>query len=145
MVGAAFGYAAGWNPYAADYTRYLDPQTPGRPVGAYAFLGVFVSCVLLETAGAAAYTAGGKLVDPSSLTNLLPDWLGKLTLLAIALGAISANALNMYSGSVSLMAIGFRLPSHAARAVVALVLGAIGTVVAFLALDDAGATTRTSC
>src|SRR5438105_716472 len=22
---AAFGYAAGWNPYAADYTRYLAP------------------------------------------------------------------------------------------------------------------------
>src|SRR3954465_6034635 len=23
IVGATFGYAAGWNPYAADYTRYL--------------------------------------------------------------------------------------------------------------------------
>src|SRR5437762_7052908 len=25
-VGAAFGYAAGWNPYAADYTPYLPPD-----------------------------------------------------------------------------------------------------------------------
>ena len=23
IVGATFGYAAGWNPYATDYTRYL--------------------------------------------------------------------------------------------------------------------------
>ncbi len=45
----------------------------------------------------------------------------------------------MYSGSVSVMAAGLRLPTHAARAAVALVLGAAGTVVAFLALDDAGA------
>src|SRR5258708_18715539 len=27
--GAAFGYAAGWNPYAADYSRYL-PRAPNR-------------------------------------------------------------------------------------------------------------------
>jgi NCS1 nucleoside transporter family len=139
MFGATFGYAAGWNPYASDYTRYLAPETPPKPIAAYAFLGVFVSCVLLEIAGAAAITAGGKAVDPDTFTSLLPDWLSKLTLLAIALGAISANAINMYSGSVSVMAAGLRLPTHAARAVVALVLGAAGTVVAFLALDDAGA------
>ena len=65
MLGATFGYAAGWNPYAADYSRYLDPKTPGRPVGIYAFLGVFGSCVLLETAGAAAYTAGASSSTPA--------------------------------------------------------------------------------
>ena len=26
-VGAAFGYAAGWNPFASDYTRYFKPET----------------------------------------------------------------------------------------------------------------------
>ena len=41
---------------------------------------------------------------PDTFTDLLPTWLGKLTLLAIAIGAISANALNIYSGSMSLMA-----------------------------------------
>ena len=30
MLGATFGYAAGWNPYAADYTRYLEPRRPRR-------------------------------------------------------------------------------------------------------------------
>ena len=44
MVGATFGYAAGWNPYASDYTRYLAPETPRVPVGVFAGLGVF--CLL---------------------------------------------------------------------------------------------------
>src|SRR5215468_10577360 len=26
-IGAVFGYAAGWNPYATDYSRYLPPKT----------------------------------------------------------------------------------------------------------------------
>jgi NCS1 nucleoside transporter family len=136
MTGATFGYAAGWNPYAADYTRYLKPETPKRPIGAYAFLGVFASCVLLETAGAAVFTAGHTAVDPSSFTAVLPTWLGKLTLLCVAIGAIAANALNMYSGSISAMALGLRLPTRAARAMVAIVLGAVGLAVAFGALNN---------
>ena len=68
MVGAAFGYAAGWNPYASDYTRYLDPRTRPMRVALWAGLGIFTSCVLLEVAGAAVVTAGGSQVDPSSFT-----------------------------------------------------------------------------
>ena len=138
MLGATFGYAAGWNPYAADYTRYLDPKTPGRFVGLYAGLGVFASCVLLETAGSAVVTAGQSAFEPSSFTNLVPTWLGKLTLIAVVIGAISANALNMYSGSISFMALGLRLPTQGARAAVALVLGVIGLIVAFPGIKNAG-------
>ncbi len=136
MVGATFGYAVGWNPYASDYTRYLAPETRSAPIAINAFLGVFVSCVVLETAGAAVFTAGHTAVDPSSFTAVGPTWLGKLTLLCIAVGAIAANALNMYSGSISAMATGLRLPTRQARAAVALVLGAIGLVVAFAALHN---------
>jgi NCS1 nucleoside transporter family len=138
MLGATFGYAAGWNPYAADYTRYLEPKSPGRLVGAYAALGVFASCVLLETAGSAVVTAGQTAFEPSSFTNLVPTWLGKLTLVAVVIGAISANALNMYSGSISFMALGLRLPNQGARAAVALVLGVIGLIVAFPGIKNAG-------
>ena len=141
MVGASFGYAAGWNPYAADYTRYLPARTPRRPVALCAGLGVFASCVLLESAGAATVTAtdGVAAVDPGVFTGLLPTWLGKLTLLAIALGAVAANALNVYSGSLSFLALGFRLPIGVARAAVAAVFGVIGLGVAFAGLGNAGA------
>src|SRR6267378_2921935 len=57
---ATFGYAAGWNPYAADYTRYLPPTTDRAMVGFWAGMGVFVSCVILELDGAALATVYGK-------------------------------------------------------------------------------------
>jgi NCS1 nucleoside transporter family len=142
MTGAAFGYAAGWNPYASDYTRYLKPDTKSLPVAVYAGLGVFVSCVLLEVAGAAAVTtlttaeANKTAIGPAIVTDLLPTWLGKLTLLAIFLGAICANVVNIYSGALSFMAMGIKLPTRMARGVVALVLGVIGFAVASHYLDN---------
>ena len=36
-LGASFGYTAGWNPYAADYSRYLPPA---KRAGIFAALGV---------------------------------------------------------------------------------------------------------
>ena len=54
IVGATFGYAAGWNPYGADYTRYLPVGTSPVRTGLFAGLGVFLSCTVLELAGAAS-------------------------------------------------------------------------------------------
>ncbi len=139
-LGATFGYAAGWNPYASDYTRYLPPGT-GRVAGIFAGAGLFASCVLLETVGAAAVTAvGGANWNPdnpvSSFTGLLPEWLEQLTLLAICLGAIAANALNIYSSSLSFTAMGVRLPTRSSRAAMAIVMGTAGFVVAAIGLDN---------
>jgi purine-cytosine permease-like protein len=106
----------------------------------WAGLGVFASCVLLEVAGTAVVSAGKTAVDPSSFTDLLPNWIGKLVLLAICLGAVAANAINIYSGSMSFMALGITLPTHAARAAVALVFGVLGLLVAFTGLHNAGST-----
>ena len=142
MTGAAFGYAAGWNPYASDYTRYLKPETKSLPVAFYAAAGVFTSCVLLEVAGAAAVTtlspkaAEAASISPALITDLLPTWLGKLTLVAVFLGAICANVLNIYSGSLSFMALGVKLPTDLARAIVAVVLGLIGFGVASHYIDN---------
>ncbi len=139
-LGATFGYAAGWNPYASDYTRYLAPGS-GRTAGVWAAVGMFVSCTLLESVGAAAVTAVGfadwNFENPvDSYTSLLPTWLGKLTLLAICLGAICANALNVYSSSLSFTAMGIKLPTHRARAAVAVLMGAGGFVIAALGLHN---------
>jgi NCS1 nucleoside transporter family len=140
-VGAAFGYAAGWNPYAADYTRYLPPDVSRRAVGLAAGLGLFLSCTLLEIVGAASATIGGDaLGDPTgTFTGHMPDLLGKLTLLAITIGAIAANALNVYSGSMSFVALGVKLPLTLRRALVAGVFGVLGLVMAYFGLKDAGA------
>jgi NCS1 nucleoside transporter family len=141
-TGAVFGYAAGWNPYAADYTRYFPPSTSKRAIGWWAAAGVFISCVVLETAGAASATAanaGASLGDPTgTFTGHLPTVLADATLLAIALGAVCANVLNIYSGAMSFVAMGIRLPLALRRAIVALVFGVIGFIVAITGLHDAG-------
>jgi NCS1 nucleoside transporter family len=140
MTAASFGYACGWNPYASDYTRYLPPETPRKPVGLSAGLGVLMSCVFLEIVGAAVASAGKTAVDPTSFSDLLPTWLGKLALLCIAVGAVAANALNIYSGALSFVALGIRIPTHIARAIVAGVFGVIGFFVALGGLHNAGTT-----
>jgi nucleobase:cation symporter-1, NCS1 family len=142
LFAASWGYAAGWNPYASDYSRYLAPTTSRRAVFGCAFLGVFGACTLLQLAGAAAVTAGAApfLDNPTSaFTDLLPGPLGSLTLLAIALGAISANVVNVYSGSIAFLATDVPIPTHLRRALAAAAFGLLGFLAAWSALDDAGA------
>jgi NCS1 family nucleobase:cation symporter-1 len=138
IVGATFGYAAGWNPYAADYTRYLPPGVSRTRTGLSAGLGVFLSCTVLELAGAASTSivTDVGLNPTTAFTSHLGTVVGDLTLLAIALGAVAANAINIYSGALSFTAMGFRLPLRAARAITAVAFGVLGLIVAFLGLND---------
>lgn len=137
---AAFGYACGWNPYASDYTRYLPATANRARVGLFAGLGVLISCILLESGGAAMVSAAGKAADviPGPYTGLMPTWLGDLTLLCIAVGAVCANVLNIYSGAMSFLALGIKLPLRRARAVVAVVFGVLGFILALVAIANPG-------
>jgi nucleobase:cation symporter-1, NCS1 family len=142
-TGAAFGYAVGWNPYAADYSRYFKPETSRKAIAWWTGLGLFLSCAVLEIAGAGSATitsVGAALGDPTgAFTGHLPTALADLTLLAIALGAVAANVLNIYSGALSFVATGINLPLALRRAIVALGFGVIGFIVALTGLHDAGA------
>jgi purine-cytosine permease-like protein len=138
-VGTAFGYAAGWTPYAADYTRYLPSTVSTARTGLFASMGLFLSCTILEVVGAASATAGqASLADPTgSFTSELASPLAKATLLAIAIGAIAANSINVYSGAMAFVTIGIKLPAHVARALVTVFFGVAGFLVAWWALPDA--------
>jgi NCS1 nucleoside transporter family len=138
--GAAFGYAVGWNPFASDYTRYLPPTVSKVRTGLFAGLGVFVSCVALEIVGAASATiVGGSSGNPTvAFTSHLPTGIADFTLLAIAVGAVCANAMNVYSGAMSFLALGFDLPLRLRRAISALGFGLAGFVLALFGLHDAG-------
>ncbi|HXB04988.1 MAG TPA: cytosine permease [Candidatus Angelobacter sp.] len=141
---ATFGYAAGWNPYAADYTRYLPPNTDRRMVGVWAGLGVFVSCVVLELAGAALATIPGTKFDVNPTIQLklaMPDWLYYLTLLCITVGAVAANAINIYSGTMSLVAVGIRemgMTLRRRRAVLAVTAGVLGYLIGVIGQANVG-------
>ena len=114
-VGTSFGYAAGWTPYAADFTRYL-PSTVSRPApDCSPSAGLFLSCVVLEVVGRGVgdHGRGRRLADPTgSFTSELASPLAKATLLAIAIGAIAANAINIYSGAMAFVTIGIKLPAE---------------------------------
>jgi purine-cytosine permease-like protein len=73
-----------------------------------------------------------------AFTSLLPKALADLALLAIAIGAVAANVLNIYSGALSFTALGIKLPLALRRAIVALGFGTIGFFLAWHGLGDAG-------
>lgn len=136
---AAFGYAAGWNPYASDYSRYLPKNTPSTKIAWAAGLGNFVSCTVLMAAGAAAALIPGFNPDDptSSFVSSMPVVIRDLTLVAIAIGAIAANALNIYSGAMSFLAAGVKIPFALRRAIIAIGFGIVGGVIALIAVLNA--------
>jgi nucleobase:cation symporter-1, NCS1 family len=138
-VGTAFGYAAGWTPYAADYTRYLPSTVSAARTGLFASAGLFLSCAVLEIVGAASVTIGPALSEnpTEAFTGELASPIAKATLLAIAIGAIAANSINIYSGAMAFVTIGIKLPAAVARALVTVFFGVAGFLVAWWALPDA--------
>jgi len=139
----SFGYAIGWNPFASDYSRYLPRNSSSLRVGLAAGLGVFVSCAVLEIAGAAAATISKLGANPTEqFTNPLPTWLQILVLLGIAIGAVAANVLNIYSGSMAFLTLGIKLPLEKRRAISALVFGAIGLVIGLALQANVGPGTK---
>ncbi len=131
---AAFGYAAGWNPYASDYSRYLPKSTSPVKIGLAAGLGNFISCTVLMAAGAAAALipfSGPTSSTPTDIfVSSMPIVIRDLTLIAIAIGAIAANALNIYSGAMSFLAAGIKIPFALRRAIIAIGFGVVGFFIA---------------
>ncbi len=69
-------------------TSATAPKAAAARWGSAPGWGVFLSCVVLESAGAAMVSAVGKsaALDPGVYTSVMPSVLGKLTLFCIALG-----------------------------------------------------------
>jgi purine-cytosine permease-like protein len=109
--------------------------------GLFASAGLFLSCAVLEIVGAASVTIGPALSEnpTEAFTGELASPIAKATLLAIAIGAIAANSINIYSGAMAFVTIGVKLPAHIARALVTVFFGVAGFAVAWWALPDAAA------
>jgi nucleobase:cation symporter-1, NCS1 family len=127
----AYAYAVSWNPYAADYARYLPRDSNAVRVAIAAGLGLFLSCAVLEIAGAGLATVAGTSWGPTDVptdqfVKPLPEALGLIATVAIALGAVAANVLNLYSAAMSFLTLGIRLTLRRRRAIVAVVFGAVG-------------------
>jgi purine-cytosine permease-like protein len=115
-------------------------------VAFWAGAGVFVSCVLLELAGAALATVAGTKWGPTDIPTIqlkqaMPDFVYYLTLLCIAVGAVAANAINIYSGTMSLVAVGIRemgMTLRQRRAVLAVAAGVLGYLIGYFGQANVG-------
>ena len=137
-VGTAFGYAAGWTPYAADYTRYL-PATVSPAHRLFASAGLFLSCVGLERRR--------RFGDPRPVTHWAtpprrsparsphrwprPHCWPSRSVPSPRIRSTSIPAQWLSSPS------GIKLPPHIARALVTVFFGVAGFLVAWWALPDA--------
>jgi nucleobase:cation symporter-1, NCS1 family len=87
--------------------------------------------------GALSATIVSKDPNPTTaFTGTMPTAVADIVLLAIVIGAISANAINVYSGTMSFLALGIELPLQLRRAIVAAVAGVLGFLVAWNGLSD---------
>lgn len=135
-VSIMLSYVLGWVPFSSDYTRYLHTDKNNRDVKrlvlSYAFWGSFISTVWMEALGA-LIGASVSFVKPSDLfTAWMPAWFKIPFLIAVVLGTMSANILNIYSATLSILAVGFKTKQHVA----AIVTGGIGTLISILAATD---------
>jgi NCS1 family nucleobase:cation symporter-1 len=119
-------FVLAWALYASDYTRYLAPTTDGSRVFWWTVLGLTLSAGWIEILGllvADKATAGGAVDTINTILSGSP--LAALAMLAIGIGTVAVNAMNDYTGSLSLQAAGIRVP----RVVSALIVAVLGFAV----------------
>ena len=140
-AGAAYGYTAGWTAFASDYTRYLPANTDKKALGWAAGLGNFTSTTVIMITGAVAFNFIVKetgqvfwaIENPTAVfTQLFSPFFAAIVLLAIVVGSVSANILNVYSGAMSFLAMGFNFGFKTRRAIMVALAGLVGGLISYL-------------
>ncbi|WP_337860820.1 cytosine permease, partial [Ferroplasma sp.] len=125
-LATSFSYLMSWGPYAADYSRYNKTKN----AFIYTFSGGFIATLWAEIAG--VFIAIMSL-DPSGnpasdLSHVLGPY-GIIGLIAIFLGGIAADAINLYSNSISLKSTGLKI-----RRIYSVIFGILVAVALSIAL-----------
>lgn len=100
LLAVSFSYLMAWAPYASDYSRYLSSETPRTRVLVYALAGGAISSFAIEALGALIGSLTGSL-DYFGALNSFAGSSGSLAMLAVILGAVAANCLNLYTNALS--------------------------------------------
>jgi NCS1 family nucleobase:cation symporter-1 len=121
-------FVLAWALYASDYTRYLPESTPSSRVFWWTVLGLTLSAGWVEALGllvADKATQGGAVDTINTILSGTP--LAALAMLAIGIGTVAVNAMNDYTGSLSLQAAGIRVP-RVYSAILVAILGFLVTL-----------------
>jgi NCS1 family nucleobase:cation symporter-1 len=136
QIGAFVAYVAiiasfllGWSLYASDYARYLPTNTSSGKIFWYSMLGLILGAGWLEVLG---LLVAGKAGPEGSETIFAllggnGSLVAALAMVAIAVATVAVNALNDYSGSLSLQAAGVHV-KRIYSAVVVAILGFLFTL-----------------
>ena len=137
QIGAFVAYVAivasfvlAWSLYASDYSRYLPPSADTRKVFWYTLGGMAIASAWLEILGllVAGAASGGESSDTIyAVLGGSGNIVAALAMVAIAIGTIAVNAMNDYTGSLSLQAAGLRIP-RVYSAIAVAVLGFLFTL-----------------
>jgi NCS1 family nucleobase:cation symporter-1 len=122
-VTVALSLAISWASYASDYSRYLPPSTPRKPVFWYSLGGIVLGYICIQAIGIAGAKALGAETAVGVRDIMGGGFLGVLALIVISLASVGSNVMNDYSGSLALQTVGVKVR----RPVSALVV----TVIAF--------------
>ena len=135
VFGLSIAFAA--SSFFLSFFSFGPANTSPRAVGLAAGLGNFTATTLLMSVGAIAWSGVvGEGLPTSVFAAALPSWLAVLTLVGIAVGSVSANVLNIYSGTMSFIAAGVKLGFKTRRAIMVVIAGVLGGGISYFAVED---------
>jgi NCS1 family nucleobase:cation symporter-1 len=135
VVAVVFSYLMSWSPYASDYSRYL-PRTASRwRVLAFTMAGGAIASAWAELAGFFVFVgANNTHLNAIQALATVSGGYQVFTLMAIVLGAVAADALNLYTNSLSALV----LYKKAGRVPTVFLAGVVGFVLALAGESNFG-------
>ncbi len=124
-VTIALSLAISWASYASDYSRYLPTTTSRTAVFGYTFAGLASAYIAVQAIGVAAADTLTDQTAQGVRTIMGGGVLGVVALLAIAVGSVTSNAMNDYSGSLALQTVGVRVRRPVSAVVVVVIAFAL--------------------
>ncbi|MEO6796603.1 MAG: cytosine permease [Candidatus Dormibacter sp.] len=128
VLAISFSYIMSWSPYASDYSRYLPEITSRGYLAVYVFLGAAVASFLSELVGLLVAILAPGAASPVAALKIAMGGFGSIAVIAVILGAMTANVLNLYSNTMSARVADVKL----ARWQLAVLGGVLGLVFALL-------------
>jgi nucleobase:cation symporter-1, NCS1 family len=105
VVAVIFSYLMSWSPYASDYSRYLPRSTSKLKLMAFTAAGGAIASAWAEVAGFFVFVgANNPSLNIVSALATVSGGYSTFALLTIVLGAVAADALNLYTNSLFALA-----------------------------------------
>ncbi|MDQ6709670.1 MAG: cytosine permease [Candidatus Dormibacteraeota bacterium] len=130
VLAISFSYIMSWSPYASDYSRYLPETTSRGYLAFYVFVGAALASFVTEVVGVlVAILAPGAASSVAALKIAMGGF-GTIAVIAVILGATTANVLNLYSNTMSARVLDVKLDRWL-LAIIGAVLGIVFALIGY--------------